>query len=724
TARGAAAACGIGGAAAACGRPVSRAAGAGRDDRRGLPLVRRLGKGHVYRGTWSLSCNWPLGCRRAHPRRMGRARLAGDDPEPVPRAWRGARVQLGRRLAVVHYCRRRIAAIGGTRHSPRGPVGPGRPRHSRVLHARHPVSHSGAGRRVAGCGLAGRAGHVDGCDDRRAMYHVAFGESGRSAGVVDQRASHRGGHGSRAVLDLDGGVRARAARVQRAFLARRCRLVLRRRRLRGRERYGGCLVPAEPDLGRRWPAESAAGRRGCAPVGGRGRAEALDADGSQDARVLRSQVPRPLRRQSAGARRGLPSGHGLALARRSVHRGMGPRARQHRSRSARSAHAVCRALDRETRRGAGYGASPRGGGRRRPVRAGRVAVPGVVGRRAAADDVNRGMSDDRFDVIIVGTGQAGVPLAVAFAQAGRRTAIIERRHVGGTCVNEGCTPTKTMVASARTAYTARRAADFGVRTGFVGVDLAAVVARKRTVVESFRHVGDAARTVTSPLSVINTGGHPARPDIPGLDQVTSFDSMSIMELTALPEHLIVIGGGYVAVEFAQMFRRFGSAVTIVQRGPRLLGREDMDVADGVADVLRGVGIELKLGAMPTRVEPGRDAAVAVIAMTAEGETVVSGSHLLVATGREPNTATLGLEAAGVERHMRGYVKVNERLQTSAPGVYAAGDVTGAPEFTHVSYDDYRILRKNLIEHGSATTTGRIVPYTVFTDPQLGRIGMT
>jgi len=364
------------------------------------------------------------------------------------------------------------------------------------------------------------------------------------------------------------------------------------------------------------------------------------------------------------------------------------------------------------------------------------------------------MSDDRFDVIIVGTGQAGVPLAVAFAQAGRRTAIIERRHVGGTCVNEGCTPTKTMVASARTAYTARRAADFGVRTGFVGVDLAAVVARKRTVVESFRHggekrlahasvelirgnatyvdartirvatVGDAARTVTSPLSVINTGGHPARPDIPGLDQVTSFDSMSIMELTALPEHLIVIGGGYVAVEFAQMFRRFGSAVTIVQRGPRLLGREDMDVADGLADVLRGEGIELELGAMPTRVEPGRDAAVAVIAMTAEGETVVSGSHLLVATGREPNTATLGLEAAGVERHMRGYVKVNERLQTSAPGIYAAGDVTGAPEFTHVSYDDYRILRKNLIEHGSATTTGRIVPYTVFTDPQLGRIGMT
>ncbi len=364
------------------------------------------------------------------------------------------------------------------------------------------------------------------------------------------------------------------------------------------------------------------------------------------------------------------------------------------------------------------------------------------------------MNEDRFNVIIIGTGQAGVPLAVAFAQAGRRTAIIERRHVGGTCVNEGCTPTKTMVASARTAYVARRAGDYGVRTGFVSVDLAAVVARKRAVVESFRHggerrlanagvelirgnatyvdartirvatVGDAARTVTSPLSVINTGGHPARPDIPGLDEVTAFDSMSIMELTALPDHLIVIGGGYVAVEFAQMFRRFGSQVTIVQRGPRLLGREDPDVADGLAEVLRGEGVEVLLGAMPTRIEPGREAAVSVTAMTADGERMVSGSHLLLATGRDPSTATLGLDAAGVERHARGFVKVNERLQTTAPGIYAAGNVTGAPEFTHVSYDDYRILRRNLLEHGNATTTGRLIPYTVFTDPQLGRIGMS
>jgi pyruvate/2-oxoglutarate dehydrogenase complex dihydrolipoamide dehydrogenase (E3) component len=224
--------------------------------------------------------------------------------------------------------------------------------------------------------------------------------------------------------------------------------------------------------------------------------------------------------------------------------------------------------------------------------------------------------------------------------------------------------------------------------------------------------------------VINTGGHPARPDIPGLDEVTAFDSMSIMELTALPEHLVVIGGGYVAVEFAQMFRRFGSQVTIVQRGPRLLGREDPDVADGLAEVLRGEGVEVLLGAMPIRIEPGREAAVSVTAMTADGERMVSGSHLLLATGRDPSTATLGLDAAGVERHARGFVKVNERLQTTAPGIYAAGDVTGEPEFTHVSYDDYRILRRNLLEHGNATTTGRLIPYTVFTDPQLGRIGMS
>lgn len=364
------------------------------------------------------------------------------------------------------------------------------------------------------------------------------------------------------------------------------------------------------------------------------------------------------------------------------------------------------------------------------------------------------MTADRYDAIVIGAGQAGVPLAVAFAQAGRRTAIIERRNVGGTCVNEGCTPTKTMIASARTAYVARRAADYGVRTTFVGVDLAAVVARKRRVVEQFRTggehrlakagvelirgnatyvdartiriatVGDAARTVTSPLSVINTGGHPWRPNIPGIDDVTVFDSTSIMELTALPQHLVIIGGGYVAVEFAQMFRRFGSDVTIVQRGPRLLNREDPDVADGIADVLRGDGITILLGAMPTRIESGRDVGLVVTAQTMDGERSIAGSHLLAATGREPNTATLGLAAAGVATQGRGYVKVNDKLETTAPGIWAVGDVTGEPEFTHISYDDYRIVRRNVLEGGGGTTAGRLVPYTVFTDPQLGRVGLT
>jgi pyruvate/2-oxoglutarate dehydrogenase complex dihydrolipoamide dehydrogenase (E3) component len=364
------------------------------------------------------------------------------------------------------------------------------------------------------------------------------------------------------------------------------------------------------------------------------------------------------------------------------------------------------------------------------------------------------MNSDRYDAIIIGTGQAGVPLAVALAQAGRRTAIIERRHAGGTCVNEGCTPTKTMIASARTAYVARRAADYGVRASVLGVDLAAVVARKSRVVDGFRSgverrlakagvelirgnasyvdertirvatVGDAGRTITAPISVINTGGHPTRPDIVGLDDVTVFDSMSIMELTALPDHLIVIGGGYVAVEFAQMFRRFGSNVTIVQRGARLLSREDPDVSDALADALRDEGVGVILGAMPARIGPGRDAAVAVAARTMDGELVIEGSHLLVATGRTPNTATLGLDAAGVAKHMGGFVRVNERLETTTPGIYAAGDVTGAAEFTHVAYDDYRILRRNLLEGGGATTTGRLIPYTVFTDPQLGRVGLT
>jgi pyruvate/2-oxoglutarate dehydrogenase complex dihydrolipoamide dehydrogenase (E3) component len=359
-----------------------------------------------------------------------------------------------------------------------------------------------------------------------------------------------------------------------------------------------------------------------------------------------------------------------------------------------------------------------------------------------------------YDAIVLGSGQAGGPLAGALAKAGRKTALVERVHVGGTCINEGCTPTKTMVASARVAYLARRGADYGVRTGPVEVDLARVRQRKRDIVASFRkgserrlaeagveliagegrftgphtlevHLNDGrgTQTLTAPLVVINTGARPSRPPLPGLDGVPTLDSTSIMELDRVPDHLLVLGGGYIGLEFGQMFRRFGARVTVAQRGERLLSREDPDVADLLAQILREDGVEVLLNADAVRAGRGPGGAVELVVRTPEGERTLAGSHLLVAAGRTPNTDRLGLAEAGVETDRRGFVTVNERLETSAPGVYAAGDVKGGPAFTHISYDDYRILRKNLLEGGHATTTGRLVPYTVFTDPQLGRVGL-
>jgi pyruvate/2-oxoglutarate dehydrogenase complex dihydrolipoamide dehydrogenase (E3) component len=363
------------------------------------------------------------------------------------------------------------------------------------------------------------------------------------------------------------------------------------------------------------------------------------------------------------------------------------------------------------------------------------------------------MPTTRYDAVIIGAGQGGGPLATAFALAGRRTALIERKHVGGTCINEGCTPTKTMIASARVAYLARRAADYGVRTGAVAVNMAAVRARKRSVVERFR-TGSERRIEETPgldfidgeacftgpnslavvrdegtvdmaaeLIVLDVGTRPAPPPLPGLERVAALDSTSIMELDTVPEHLLVLGGGYVGVEFGQMFRRFGSRVTIVQRGSRLLGREDGDVADAVADILREDGIAVLLETEAQTVEPA-SAGVRLTVKGREGERVLSGSHLLTAVGRAPNSDRLGLDMAGVETDKRGYIQVDERLATNVPGIYAIGDVTGGPAFTHISYDDFRILRTNLIDGGDATTNGRLVPYTVFIDPQLGRVGMS
>ena len=366
------------------------------------------------------------------------------------------------------------------------------------------------------------------------------------------------------------------------------------------------------------------------------------------------------------------------------------------------------------------------------------------------------MATEQYDCLILGSGQAGSPLATALAQAGRKTAIVERVHVGGTCINEGCTPTKTMVASARVAYLARRGGDYGVSVGDVGdvtVDMKRVRQRKREIVESFRGgserrledkpnldliYGEARftgpntvqimlpsgekRELTAETIFINTGERPADPNVPGLDPARTLNSTSIMELDTVPSHLLVIGGGYVCLEFAQMFRRFGSHVTIIQRGKQLLSREDSDVAEAVARILAEDGIEILLNSTPTAATSAGES-VMLHVKTPDGERDLTGSHVLAAAGRVPNTEALNLAAAGVATNERGYIQVNERLETSAPGIYALGDVKGPPAFTHISYDDFRIIRTNLLEGGSVTTTDRLVPYTVFIDPQLGRVGM-
>src|SRR5947208_1025443 len=360
-----------------------------------------------------------------------------------------------------------------------------------------------------------------------------------------------------------------------------------------------------------------------------------------------------------------------------------------------------------------------------------------------------------YDAILIGAGQAGTPLSTTLARAGWKTAIIERVHVGGTCINEGCTPTKTMVASGRVAYLARRGADYGVQTGPVTIDMTKVRQRKRDIVESFRTsgqhrieqtegvdllLGEAAftgpktlevhlsngetRQLTASTMLINAGARPAKPSMTGIEDVATLDSTSIMELDAVPEHLMIIGGGYIGLEFGQMFRRFGSKVTIVQRGGHLLAREDNDVADAVADIMHEDGLEVLLNTKPLRVAQPSPGTIQLTVQTPTGECVLNGSHLLVAAGRVPNTDVLNLAATGVQMDSKGFVQVDERLETNVPGIYALGDVKGGPAFTHISYDDFRILRINLIEGGSVTIKDRPVPYTVFIDPQLGRIGMS
>ena len=364
-------------------------------------------------------------------------------------------------------------------------------------------------------------------------------------------------------------------------------------------------------------------------------------------------------------------------------------------------------------------------------------------------------STTQYDAIVIGAGQAGGPLSTALANAGWKTAIIERAHVGGTCINEGCTPTKTMVASGRVAYLARRGADYGVHTGPITIDMTKVRQRKRDIVDSFRNgsksriestkgvdllMGEAhftgpktlevvfsggeRRQLTADSIFINAGARPSKPSLPGIENIATLGSTSIMELDTVPDSLLIIGGGYIGLEFGQMFRRFGSQVTVIQRGAKLLAREDADVADEVANILREDGVEVLLETKPLRVEQGAGSSIQLTVQTPEGERILSGSHLLLAAGRVPNTDWLNLDATGVLTDKRGFIQVNERLETSVPGIYALGDIKGGPAFTHISYDDFRIIRTNIIEHGNASISNRIVPYTVFIDPQLGRVGIT
>jgi len=351
------------------------------------------------------------------------------------------------------------------------------------------------------------------------------------------------------------------------------------------------------------------------------------------------------------------------------------------------------------------------------------------------------------DAIIIGAGQAAVPLAERLAGSGRQVLLVERARVGGTCVNYGCTPTKTLVASARAAHIARSSARLGVHAGAVRVDFPAVIARKDAVVRRWRDgldrrlaaagaklrvvagharfAGDRTIEVAGErhrgeVVVIDVGVRPVAPPIPGIEAVPWLDNRRVMELARLPSHLVVLGGGYIGCEFAQLYRRFGAAATIVQRGPHLLDREDPETSQALEAVFRAEGIEVALGAAVARAfaREGGEVGVAL----ADGREI-AGSHLLAAVGRRPNTDDLGCEAGGIALDAKGYIAVDDHYRTSARGVYAVGDVTGGPQFTHTSWDDHRLLLAVLEGRPGRGRAGRVVPYCVFTDPQVAGVGM-
>ncbi|NNE23504.1 MAG: FAD-containing oxidoreductase [Rhizobiales bacterium] len=356
----------------------------------------------------------------------------------------------------------------------------------------------------------------------------------------------------------------------------------------------------------------------------------------------------------------------------------------------------------------------------------------------------------KFDAIIIGTGQAGPALAQRMTRAGLKTAIIERKLFGGTCVNVGCIPTKALVASARAAHMAHRGADFGVAIdGPVTVDMSQVKARKDAIVKQSNtgvtnwlktmdnltvYEGHARLESASTVSVngdlleagkiiINTGGRPVVPDMPGIDDVEHMTSSGIMDVDFLPDHLIIIGGSYIGLEFAQMYRRFGSQVTVVEMAPKLIGREDDDVSATVQEILEAEGVEFRLNANCIGLAR-QDGQVVVTAACEPGSEDTVGSHVLMAVGRRPNTDDLGLEAAGVETDARGYIVVDDALATNVPGIWALGDVNGQGAFTHTSYNDYEILAANMFDDDARRVSDRIMTYGLFIDPPLGRIGMT
>ncbi|MBZ5593934.1 MAG: FAD-containing oxidoreductase [Acidobacteriia bacterium] len=354
-----------------------------------------------------------------------------------------------------------------------------------------------------------------------------------------------------------------------------------------------------------------------------------------------------------------------------------------------------------------------------------------------------------YDAVVIGTGQAGPPLAGRLAGTGMKVAIIERKLFGGTCVNTGCIPTKTMVASAYAARLARRAAEFGVSAGPVTVDMKQVKARKdaisgrsRSGVESWlkgmqnatvyegharfespRQVSVGEDLLTAGRIFINVGGRALVPSLPGLDQVPYLTNSSMMEVDFLPPHLVIVGGSYIGLEFGQMFRRFGSEVTIVEMAPRLIHREDEDVSAAIQDILEAEGIHLRLNAKCIRLVR-QDGEVAVGVDCTSGAPEVQGSHLLLAVGRRPNTEDLGLEEAGVIQDNRGYIVVDDQLRTNVPGIWALGDCNGRGGFTHTSYNDFEIVAANLLDNDARRVSDRITAYALYIDPPLGRAGMT